>query len=128
MIQKGKNKTKLIPLPIIHSIISIISFNIPSNYYLEIEPLGTVEFLISASIGVFSILLLLLSLSAYKETKIKSILYASAAFGLFAGSLFVETLEDYYELLDSVFSSLLVSSITLAILILFFMAIIRRNR
>lgn len=118
----------MISLLIIQSILNIIPFKSSSTYYLDIEPLGTIEFLISASIGVFSILLLLLSLSAYKETKIKSVLYASAAFGLFAVSLFVETLEDYYEILDSVFSSLLVSSITLAILILFFMAIIRRNR
>ncbi|HKR72558.1 MAG TPA: hypothetical protein VJR94_00450 [Candidatus Nitrosocosmicus sp.] len=118
----------MIPLPFVHSIIGLIPYKFSSMYYLDIEPLGTVELFISASIGVFSILLLLLSLSAYKETRVKSILYASAAFGLFAVSLFVETLEDYFENLDSVFSSLLVSCITLAILLLFFMAIVRRNK
>lgn len=128
MLAKKRNITKLIPLPVLHSIIGLIPFKFTSFYYLDIEAFGTIEFFISASIGVFSILLLLLSLSAYKETRVKSILYASAAFGLFAVSLFVETLEDYIENLDSVFSSLLVSCITLAILILFFMAIVRRNK
>jgi hypothetical protein len=118
----------LIPFFITNPIFGLIPFNLLHSFSLEIDPYDTIELLISVSIGIFSILLLLLSVSAYRETRVKSILYAATAFGLFAVSLFVGSLEDFIEDFNPVLSSILISSITLAILILFFIAIVRRNK
>ena len=96
-------------------------------FFLEVEHIELLEQVIFALIGIFSILLLLLSLSAYKKTEVKSTLYAAAAFGLFAVGLFLKVLEESYESFDSIYSDLLTSAITLSILILFFVAIVKTN-
>ncbi len=106
--------------------INFLQFNIHS-FFLEVEHIELLEQIIFALIGIFSILLLLLSLSAYKKTEVKSTLYAAAAFGLFAVGLFLKVLEESYESFDSIYSDILTSAITLSILILFFLAIVKRN-
>ncbi len=106
--------------------VNFLQFNVHS-FFLEVEHVELLEQSISALIGIFSILLLLLSLSAYKKTEVKSTLYAAAAFGLFAVGLFLNVLEDSYEIFESIYSDILTSSITLSILILFFLAIVKRN-
>ncbi len=99
-----------------------------SIFSIDIEPFGLTQNLISFLIGVFSILLLLLSISSYRKTGIKNILYASGAFGLFAIRLFIEVLEENYNIWDSIIVGFVTSSLTLAILVLFFLAIIKRNK
>lgn len=100
-----------------------------SNTILEvdIDILEITNQIIAASIGIFSLLLLLLSLYSYKRTGLKNILYAASAFGLFAIRLLVETVEDNFEILDSATTDIVFSAMTLGILILFFLAIIRKN-
>ena|SRR6478609_1720978 len=102
--------------------------NLFSNYSMDIEPLGITQNLISLFIGIFSILLLLLSISSYKKIGLKNILYAAGAFGLFAIRLFIEIFDENYDILDTYLITFLNSSITLAILILFFLAIIKKNK
>ncbi len=106
--------------------VNFLQFNVHS-FFLEMEHIELIEQSISALIGIFSILLLLLSLSAYKKTGVKSTLYAATAFGLFAVGLFLKVFEDSYTIFDSIYSDILTSTITLSILILFFMAIVKRN-
>jgi len=73
-----------------------------------VQPVGTalqvdvgiyegVEQAIKISIAALSLLLLALSLSAYRRTHLRRLLYAAAAFGLFAVQMVVETLEDALE-------------------------------
>jgi hypothetical protein len=106
--------------------VNFLQFNVHS-FFLEVEHVELLEQSIFALIGIFSILLLLLSLSAYKKTGVKSTLYAAAAFGLFGVGLFLKVLEESYESFDSIYSDILTSAITLSILILFFLAIVKRN-
>ena len=106
--------------------VNFLQFNVHS-LFLEVEHVELLEQSIFALIGIFSILLLLLSLSAYKKTEVKSTLYAAAAFGLFGVGLFLKVLEESYESFDSIYSDILTSAITLSILILFFLAIVKRN-
>ena len=84
--------------------------------------------IIDLAITIFSILLLSLSLLAFKNTGLKKILYAAAAFGLFAFNLFLEyaqdTISSYF---GDVPFDIIGSVITLAILILFFVAIVKRR-
>jgi hypothetical protein len=101
----------------------------PSSVFsIEIEPFDVTQKFIYILIGVFSILLLLLSVSSYKKTGLKSILYAAAAFGLFSISIFIEALEKTYNVLGSILIDFLGALITLTILILFFLAIVKKNK
>lgn len=99
-----------------------------SRLLLQSEFSDNVESTIQVATGIFSILLLALSISAYKRTGLKKIIFAAAAFGLFAVQLLIESLEDTFEILDTGYGSVLASLMTLAILVLFFMAIVKKNR
>ena len=75
----------------------------------------------------FSLLLFALSLSAYRNSGMKRILFASGAFALFAIQLFADYIEEYLNLLDEDSMDILLSLVTLGILILFFLAIVKRK-
>ena len=94
---------------------------------LQSEFAVTVESLESLLIGVFSIVLLLLSISSYKKTGVKSIKYAASAFGLFAFDVFVELIMEKYYYSNYPLLDLFHTTITLAILGLFFLSIIKRT-
>ncbi|AJZ75882.1 hypothetical protein [Candidatus Nitrosotenuis cloacae] len=96
------------------------------NILLQI---GNIEIsgIIDLAIMVFSLLLLSLSLIAFKNTGLKKILYAAGAFGLFAVSLFLEYAEESTDFLGGIDIDFVGSAITLGILILFFIAIVKRR-
>lgn len=94
---------------------------------LEVEPYEPITQAIKIAIAVFSLLLLGLSVSAYKKTALKKLVYAAVAFGLFAVQLFFDYLEDAVEAFDTPYSDIVFFGITLAILVLFFMAIVRKK-
>jgi hypothetical protein len=94
---------------------------------VEVEPYEPITQAIKIAIAAFSLLLLALSISAYKRTALKRILYASIAFGLFAIQMFFDYLEDAVETFDTAYTDIIFFGITLAILVLFFMAIVRKK-
>ena len=94
---------------------------------VEVEPYEPITQAIQIAIAAFSLLLLALSISAYKKTALRRILYAAVAFGLFAIQMFFDYLEDAIEALDMAYNDIIFYGITLAILVLFFMAIVRKK-
>jgi hypothetical protein len=94
---------------------------------IEVEPYEPITQAIKIAIAAFSLLLLGLSISAYKKTALKKILYAAVAFGLFAIQMFVDYLEDAFEAFDTPYTDVIFFGITLAILVLFFTAIVRKK-
>ena len=94
---------------------------------LEVELIDTLEGMIYLSSTVLALLLLALSISAYRNTGIKKIKYAIVAFALFAVFLFYEYLEGVFKFLEANYSDLILAFITFGVLILFFLAIIRKN-
>lgn len=87
-----------------------------------------IESVIQAAIGVFSLLLLALSVLAYRRTGLKKIIFAAIAFSLFAIQLILESLEESLGILEEPpIGDILSSAMTLAILVLFFMAIVRKS-
>ena len=78
-------------------------------------------------VGIFALFLFALSLSAYKTIRLKKMIFAIAAFGLFAVESFIDYLEDVVPILDSPYIDLLLAIISLVILILFFLAFIKRK-
>ena len=94
---------------------------------MEVEPYEPITQVIQIAIAAISLLLLALSISAYKKTSLKGILYAAVAFGLFAIQIFFDYLEDAVETFDTPYSDIIFYGMTLAILVLFFVAVIRRK-
>jgi hypothetical protein len=94
----------------------------------EEEWYESIESVILAATGVFSLLLLALSILAYRRTGLKKIIFAAIAFSLFAIQLILESLEESFGILEEPpVGDILSSSMTLAILVLFFLAIVRKN-
>ena len=94
---------------------------------IEFEPYEPIEQAIKVGIAAFSILLAGLSVYAYKKTAIKGIIYAAVAFGLFAAQMLFEYLEDEVEGFDAPYNDIIFLGMTLAILVLFFLAIVWRK-
>lgn len=84
--------------------------------------------LIKIGIAAFSVLLFGLSISAYRKTALKGIIYAAIAFGLFAVQLFFDYAEDAVEGWEQPYNDVIFYAMTLAILVLFFLAVVRRNK
>lgn len=96
-------------------------------YPLEVDFVGIAENLETLLIGIFSIVLLLLSISTYQKTGLKNILYAAAAFALFAFDVFLEFIMERYFSMTYPMHDFLHTTITLAILGLFFISIVKRT-
>jgi hypothetical protein len=94
---------------------------------IQIEPYEPITQAIKIAIAAFSLLLLGLSISAYKKTGLRRILYAAVAFGLFALQMFIDYLEEAVPAFETPYTDVIFFGITLAILVLFFMAIVRKK-
>lgn len=91
----------------------------------EIDSFERLENGIAIGIAIFSLLLLALSVTAFKKTGLKVTIYAIIIFALFAIQQFLEYLEEIFITLDTPINDVIISSMTLAILVLFFLAIVR---
>ena len=101
--------------------LSTIFFSVIS----EIDSFERLESGIALGIAVFSILLLALSITAFKKTGLKVTIYAIIIFALFAIQQILEYLGEIFITLDTPITDVIISSMTLAILVLFFLAIVR---
>jgi hypothetical protein len=90
-------------------------------------PIGELVEVILYVIGsAFSLILLSLSISAYRKNPQKRLLYAITAFSLFGVFLTYENFEHAFTL-DNPFADIIIPSSTVAILALFFLAVTKRN-
>ena len=80
---------------------------------------------IALGITVISLLLLALSVTAYRKTRLRVTIYAIIIFALFAIQQFIDYLDNIIVALDNPITDVVVSSLTLTILALFFLAIVR---
>ena len=92
---------------------------------LEIEPFEGLENAVALAIGIFSLLLLALSITAYRKTGLRFTIYAIIIFTFFAIQQFIDFADDIFVTLDVPVTDVIISSLTLAILVLFFLAIVR---
>jgi hypothetical protein len=89
---------------------------------------NTIEAIIYLIGAIFSIILLALSITAYRNMGLKKIKYAMVAFGLFAAYLLSEYLEITLKpLVATASAEFILPSMTLAIVALFFLAIVKKN-
>lgn len=94
---------------------------------LKINTYELVETSILAVTGIFSLILLGLSIYAYRESKLKKILFASTAFALFGIQLLIEALGENFEFLDTELVSVVSALTTLGVLVFFFLAIVKKK-
>jgi hypothetical protein len=91
----------------------------------EIDSFERLENGIALGIAIFSLLLLALSITAFKKTGLKVTIYAMIIFALFAIQQLLEYLGEIFVSVDTPVTDVITSSMTLAILVLFFLAIVR---
>lgn len=82
--------------------------------------------LLNLAVGLFALILLALSLNAYRKTKLRRLLLVSAAFGFFALSVVVRNIE-IFVLPGIDVDEVLVTSLELVMLLLFFLALVLRD-
>jgi len=108
---------------------SMISLPALANVIMQIdlngEPLEPSDIVDFAS-GIFAVLLMALSLFAYRNTRTKRLLFVSAAFGLFALRTIVARLDALIPEAQSTLIELALALTGFAILSLFFLAIAKR--
>jgi peptidoglycan/LPS O-acetylase OafA/YrhL len=85
-----------------------------------------VESLLYVAGTIFAAILIALSISAYRNTHLRKLLYAIIAFLLFGIFLFYEYLEHAIPL-DNPFTDIILPSMALSILVLFFLAIVNKR-
>ena len=93
----------------------------------EIDSFDRLENGIALGIAIFSILLLALSITAFKKTGLKVTIYAIIIFALFVVQQLLDYLDDIFSALDIPIINVIISSLTLAILVVFFLAIVRKK-
>ena len=96
-----------------------------SPVLLEIDLYEGLENGIAAGIGAFSLLLLALSITAYRKTGLRLVLYGITIFALFAFQQFLDYTQNIFPEFDTPEVSAFVDSLTLVILFMFFLAIVR---
>ena len=77
--------------------------------------------------GIFAAFLLVLSLFAYRRTKLTRLLFVSAAFGIYAFRALLPRLDIFLPSIESTTVSVILSSTGFVILALFFLAIVRKK-
>lgn len=82
--------------------------------------------LLNVAIGAFALLLLALSLSAYRRTRLRRLLVVSAAFGLFAVEVLVNQLDVFVFTVGYSTDQIVSAVLDFCILLLFFFAVVRR--
>lgn len=96
------------------------------NIYLESE-FGGIESILQLAIIGISLFLLGLTIKAYTASGLKKILFAAGAFGLFSVNLFFEYAEETFDWFEDTESEIISAFIFLIILILFFVAIVKKK-
>ncbi len=100
--------------------------NVPISLIVKVSVFDVIENLLYLLGAIFAILLIVLCISAYRNTGLKKLLYAVSAFSLFGIFLLFEYLEHALSL-DNAFTDLVASSMGLVILILFFLAVVKKT-
>lgn len=97
------------------------------KFFLEIQGSTGIENVLKIGIGALSFLLLALTISAYRKTGFKKIVYAIVAFALFMSQALFDFLADNVKFVATAYNDVILLTMTLAILVLFFLTVVKRN-
>jgi hypothetical protein len=82
---------------------------------------------LDSAIAIFALVLLALSLSAYRKTRLRRLLLVSVAFGLFAVEVGIRQLDAFVFALGFQTEQIIVGAMEFIILLLFFLAVVVRD-
>jgi peptidoglycan/LPS O-acetylase OafA/YrhL len=99
---------------------------IPPLLIQQIPVNDKIEFSLYVVASIFSTALIALSVSAYRKTGLNKLKYAIIAFSLFCMFLIYENFENLYSF-DSPFTDIVIPLAALAILVFFFMAVVKKS-
>jgi cbb3-type cytochrome oxidase subunit 3 len=85
------------------------------------------EEIINAGIAAFAIILLLITLSTYRKTQLRSLLLVSGAFGLFAVLVVIRQLDSFIDVVGYQTDQIITAVFELMVLLLFFLAIVMKK-
>ena len=94
---------------------------------LDIDEGFATQETLDIAIAIFALVLLALSLSAYRKTRLRRLLLVSAAFGLFAVEVLIGQLDDFVFDVGFQTEQIVVAVMEFVILLLFFLAIVVRD-
>jgi hypothetical protein len=92
----------------------------------QIPFIELVEMLLYAAGAILSAVLVALSIFSYYRSRLKKLLYAAIAFLLFGIFLIYESFEHFYGL-DNAFTDIVIPFSGLAIILFFFLAVIKKS-
>ena len=93
------------------------------NYDTGLESREVLE----GAVGVFAVILMALSLSAYRKTHLRRLLIVSAAFALFAVEVVARQLDAFVFAVGYQTDQIISTALEVLILLLFFLAVITKN-
>ena len=99
-----------------------------SNMIINASNFFNTQEVLSLAVGVFAVILVVVSLFAYRRTKISSLLLVSIAFALFALKTFIHHLDIFIFKWGTSVENTIFTGLDFAILVLFFLAIVIRVR
>lgn len=94
---------------------------------LDIDQGFEAEEALNAAIAVFALVLLVLTISTYRRTHLRSLLLVSAAFGLFAVQIAIQQFDAFVFAVGVQTDQIIVAFMELVILLLFFFAVVLRK-
>jgi len=94
---------------------------------LDVDQGFEAEELLEAAIAVFAVVLLAITLSAYRRTRLRRLLLVSLAFGLFAVSVAISQLDSFVFAVGYQTDEIIVALMEFVILLLFFLAVVVRE-
>ena len=94
---------------------------------LDIDEGFATQETLDVAIAIFALVLLALSLSAFRKTRLRRLLLVSGAFGLFAVDVLLRQLDDFVFNVGFQTAQIVVAAMEFVILLLFFLAIVVRE-
>jgi hypothetical protein len=94
---------------------------------LDIDEGFATQETLDVAIAIFALVLLALSLSAYRKTRLRRLLLVSGAFGLFAVEVLLRQLDDFVFNVGFQTAQIVVAVMEFVILLLFFLAIVAHD-
>jgi hypothetical protein len=95
-------------------------------FILEIAIVDLVENILYVAGSIFAAILIGLSISAYRNTHLRKLIYAIIAFSMFGIFLFYEFLEHSMDF-DTPYTDIILPSMALSVLVLFFLAVVNKK-
>jgi hypothetical protein len=92
--------------------------------FLDLDRMQETSELLSLVVGVFALVLLALSITAYRKTNLRRLLFVSFAFGLFAVEVSIRQIDFFVFSIGSGTLEVLSTVMDLVILLLFFLALV----